>query len=305
VIVQPPPLAHEHLGCRLAYRLGGRAGGPPVLFVQGVGVHGDGWRPQVDGLGDRFSCLTFDNRGMAASQPIGTAAVPVGQMAADALALMDAVGWPSAHLVGHSLGGLVALQLALAAKARVRSLSLLCTFADGRIPTRLTPWMLWVGARTRIGTRRQRRRAFLRLVLPPTEWAALADTDAAAAELAPLFGHDLADSPPVVMKQFAAMKACDLTPRLGELAGVSTLVVSAAHDRIAPPAAGRAIAAAVSGARYVEVADASHGLPIRHAGRVNGWLADHVEAAERAGGTTPAGEPSVAGGVGPATPARP
>lgn len=258
------------------------------MFIQGVGVHGDGWRPQVDALADRYRCLTFDNRGMAASQPVGDAAVSVGQMADDALALMDAAGWASAHFVGHSLGGLVALQLAQSAKARVRSLSLLCTFADGRIPTRLTPWMLWVGARTRIGTRRQRRRAFLRLVLPPDQWATLPDSDATAAELAPLFGHDLADSPPVVMKQFAAMKAADVTSRLGELAGLPTWVVSAAHDRIAPPAAGRAIAAGVPGGRFAEVSDASHGLPITHAERINIWLTEHLVAAEIASDLMPA-----------------
>ncbi|HEX8915502.1 MAG TPA: alpha/beta fold hydrolase [Humisphaera sp.] len=259
-------------GCHLAWRSAGS--GPAVLMIQGVGVHGGGWRPQVDALAGRYRCVTFDNRGMGGSQPVGTGPLTVGRMADDVAAVMDAAGVDSAHVLGHSLGGLVALQLALSHRSRVRSLALLCTFADGRIPTRLTPWMMWAGLRTRIGPRRARRRAFLRFVLTPAELAA-ADADAVAAELAPLFGHDLADQPAVAMPQLRAMGRCDLTPRLGELAGVPTRVVSAAHDRIAPPAAGRAIAAGVPGARFDCVDDAAHGLPITHAGRVNEMLEGH------------------------------
>jgi pimeloyl-ACP methyl ester carboxylesterase len=183
----------EHRGCRLAYNV--RGDGPPVLLIQGVGLHGDGWRPQVDELAARNRCLTFDNRGMNRSQPIGVP-LSVEQMAEDALVLMDAQGWESAHVVGHSLGGLIALHLALSARKRVRSLALLCTFARGRDATRLSPWMIWTGLRARIGTRRQRRRAFLKLVLP-SETLAASDPDALAERLAPIFGHDLAGQPPV------------------------------------------------------------------------------------------------------------
>src|SRR4051794_1987634 len=113
----------DHLGCKLAYDV--RGSGPPVLFIQGVGVHGDGWRPQVDGLAADFQCLTFDNRGMGRSLPLDCK-LTIEQMADDAHAVMLHYGWHSAHVVGHSVGGLVALQLALAHRSCVRSLSLLC-----------------------------------------------------------------------------------------------------------------------------------------------------------------------------------
>lgn len=246
----------------------------PILFIQGTGVHGDGWEPQVAAVASHGQCLTFDNRGMGRSQPLG-AAITVAQMAEDALAVMDAAGWESAHIVGHSLGGLVALQLALTARARVRSLALLCTFARGRDATKLTPWMLWVGLRTQLGPRRSRRHAFLQMVLPPGEYASV-NRDLLAERLAPLFGHDLADQPPVAMKQLRAMSACDLTPRLGELAGLPTLVVSSEHDRIAPPASGQAIADGIPGARYVCLPGAAHGVSITGADRINALLLDHV-----------------------------
>lgn len=272
------PYSTDHHGCRLSYRVCGD--GPPVLLIQGVAVHGDGWRPQVEGLRGRYRCLSFDNRGMGGSQPVGCP-LTVQQMAEDARVLMDAQGWESAHVVGHSLGGLVALHLALENRRRVRSLALLCTFADGRVATRLTPGILWVGLRTRIGPRPLRRRAFLQLVMPPGAATSRRAQDDLAASLAPLFGHDLADQPPVTMKQMAAMRAYDATPRLGELAGLPTLVLSAAHDRIAPPAAGRALAAGIRGARYVEMSDASHGVTIQHAERVNTLLAEHFAEADR------------------------
>ena len=268
----------DHRGCRLRYRVSGNPGGPRVLLIQGVGVHGAGWRPQLDALEPDHACLIFDNRGMARSQPAGDAPLTIEQMADDAKAILDAQGWADVHVVGHSLGGLIALQLALTHGPLVRSLSLLCTFAGGRIPNRLTPWMIWIGMRTRVGPRRWRRRAFLRFVMPP-DALRRANPDAIAAELEPLFGHDIADQPPVTMKQLAAMKRFDATPRLGELRGVATLVVSAAYDPIAPPRGGRAIAHGIDGARYVELSDASHGAPIHAPRRINDLLLQHLRSA--------------------------
>jgi pimeloyl-ACP methyl ester carboxylesterase len=269
----------DHRGCRLHYRVSGNPGGPRVLLIQGVGIHGEGWRPQLDALERDHACLIFDNRGMARSQPVGGAALTIEQMADDVKAILDAEGWANVHVVGHSLGGLIALQLALAHRPLVRSLALLCTFADGRIPNRLTPWMIWVGMRTRVGPRRWRRRAFLRFVMPPDALRRAQNPDAIAAELEPLFGHDIADQPPVTMKQLGAMKRYDATPRLGNLRGMPTLVVSAAHDPIAPPRGGRALAQGIEGARYVELADESHGAPIHAPDRTNDLLLQHLRSA--------------------------
>ncbi|MCY1045673.1 alpha/beta fold hydrolase [Corallococcus sp. bb12-1] len=265
-----------HRGCTLSWFVEGD--GPPVVMIQGVGIGAEGWRPQVEGLASRFCCLCLDNRGFGASQPLGEP-LTVELMAEDVLALMDAQGWASAHVVGHSLGGLVALYVAHRARERVRSLALLCTFASGAVPTRLTPRMLAMGLRTRLGTRRMRRHAFLRMVLAPEELAR-ADPDALAQQLAPLFGHDLADQPPVALRQFQAMGRADATPFLGALTGLPTLVVSATHDPIAPPSAGQALAAGVPGARYVEVPNASHGVTLRFAERINALLREHLDRAE-------------------------
>ena len=266
----------ENRGCCLHFTVRGE--GEPALFIQGVGVHGEGWAPQVEALSPRYRCVTFDNRGIGRSLPI-CGPVTVEQMAEDAVAVLDAAGVSEpAHVVGHSLGGCVALQLALSHRPRVRSLALLCTFASGRHAAPMTWRMFWAGTRTRVGPRAWRRRAFLELVMPTTCLPAI-DRDALAAELAPLFGHDLADQPPVTSAQLKALRAFDVVPRLDELSGLPTLVVSGQQDPIAPPAAGRGIAGAVPGARYAEIPCASHGVPLHLPDRINALLDEHFRAA--------------------------
>ena len=190
----------------------------------------------------------------------------IERMAADALAVADAEGAGRFHLAGHSMGGLIAQHVAVTARPRVISLSLLCTFGDGKDGARLPPAMLMRAIRTRIGTRGMRRQAMLALVMAP-ERLATTDRERLASEFASLFGHDLADQPPIVMKQLKAMSTYGVTRGLDTLAGVPTLVVSGAHDSIARPALGRALAEAIPNARYVEFADAGHALPIECAAR--------------------------------------
>jgi pimeloyl-ACP methyl ester carboxylesterase len=200
-------------------------------------------------------------------------------MAEDARALLEAVGWKSAHVVGHSMGGVIAQQLALDCPKRVRSLSLLCTFARAKDAARLTPWVLWMTLRTRVGTRRMRRRAFLEMLIPKDDLQT-ADVDGLAAEVASLIGRDLAGQPPILLKQLRAMSCHDCLGRLGELANIPTLVVSAEQDRIALPEYGRTLAEAIPGARYEEVPAASHGVIFQKPDRINAVLARFFNSVE-------------------------
>jgi len=266
----------EHAAAKIAYQ--GQGAGPPVLFIQGVGVPGSGWRPQLEGLAERFHCVAFDHRGLGGSSPV-EGRLCIADLVGDTLALMDELGWEDAHLVGHSMGGVIAHQLALDARTRVRSLSLLCTFARGKDAARLSPWIAWVGLRTRVGSRPMRRRAFLEMILPPAQRRG-ADLEALASHYGAFFGRDLAEQPPVVMKQLQALAGHDQRARLPELGGLPTLVVSGAEDRLALPRYGRALAGAIRGARYYQFADAAHGLPLAQPEQVNSLLAEHLAAAE-------------------------
>lgn len=253
--------------------------GPPVLWIQGVGVQGDAWRPQVKAFASHYDSVTFDNRGIGPSTVADTrASFSIGDLAEDALAVMDAQGWDAAHIVGHSMGGVIAQEIALRARARVLSLTLMCTFHKGPQALALTRRMLSIGMRSRIGTKRMRRHAFLEIVLSREEHAS-ADLDACAEELAGLFGHDLAITPPIAMRQLFAMRDYDASARLGELAGIRTLVMSGSEDPLALPEYGRALADAIPGAKFVAVPGAAHGLPIRHAAETNELLRAHFAGA--------------------------
>ena len=262
--------------CELHYELTG--GGIPLLLIQGVGVVGGGWRPQIEGLAGSFQMLTFDNRGIGRSIPC-RGPVTIEAMAEDARALMDAAGWKSAHVAGHSMGGVIAQQLALDVPDRVRSLSLLCTFARAKDGARLTPWVLWMTLRTRIGTRRMRSRAFLEM-LYPRDFEQFSDADTLASCTSAIVGRDLADSPPIIMKQVRALARHDCSGALGKLAGIPTQVISAEHDRIAPPQYGQRLAELIHGATFEEIHAASHGLPLQYPALINGRLRAFISEAE-------------------------
>jgi 3-oxoadipate enol-lactonase len=107
-----------------------RGDGPPLLLIHGLGYARWGWAPVTDRLAERFRVLLFDNRG------IGESEVPPGPytaaaMADDALQVLDEAGVGRAHVVGTSLGGMVAQELALARSERVDRLVLACTTPGG------------------------------------------------------------------------------------------------------------------------------------------------------------------------------
>jgi len=258
----------ERPAAHLVYRRTGS--GPGVLLIQGVGAVVEVWRPQVDSLAVRHATVTFDNRGIGASR-IVSGGLSIEAMAEDALAIMDAAETSRFHVVGHSMGGLIVQEVALRAPERVKTLSLLCTFARGRQGARLTPGMIVSGIRTRIGTRAARRKAFLELVVPP-DLLASRGAPALAEELGRLFERDLAEQPPIIMKQVAAMSRYDASTGLARLGSIPTLVMSAQLDRIALPRFGRELSAAIPGSRFVELPGLAHSAPIDAAHLVNRLL---------------------------------
>jgi pimeloyl-ACP methyl ester carboxylesterase len=120
--------------------------GPPVLLIQGVGAIGNAWRPQIEALGDRYTLVSFDNRGIGRST-IRDGRFTIEAMANDALAIMDVEGVDRFHVAGHSMGGVIAQALALSAPARVKSLAFLCTFARGKDGSSITLPMLGTAMR--------------------------------------------------------------------------------------------------------------------------------------------------------------
>ena len=97
--------------------------GAPVVLIHGVGADGRSWDGVIKSLGEDFRTLTLDLPGHGRSAPIREP-YSLARFAADVLATMDRAGMERAHVVGFSLGGLIAQQIALAAPERVDRLAL-------------------------------------------------------------------------------------------------------------------------------------------------------------------------------------
>jgi 3-oxoadipate enol-lactonase len=113
-------------GTRIHYEVTGRADGEPLLLIQGLGADMKGWAAQRYALSRRYRVYLVDNRGAGRSdKPAGPYDLEV--MASDAVAVLDAEGVDAAHVMGASMGGVIAQILAVRHPTRVRSLVLSCT----------------------------------------------------------------------------------------------------------------------------------------------------------------------------------
>ena len=118
----------EHSGAKIYWDQAGA--GPPVLMIMGLSFTHEMWFRILPALSSSFRTIFFDNRGMGrSSTPRGP--YRISQMAHDAAAVMDAAGVPSAHIIGASMGGMIAQELALRYPHRVLSLLLGCTSYSG------------------------------------------------------------------------------------------------------------------------------------------------------------------------------
>ena len=115
---------------RIAYELRGtlHRRRPWLVMIQGMGFDRLGWQPVLGTLGRHFRLVLVDNRGFGSSSRPGS--FSVADMADDVIAVLDAAGIRRAHVIGASLGGMVAQELAIAHPERVDGLILACT-AEG------------------------------------------------------------------------------------------------------------------------------------------------------------------------------
>lgn len=225
---------------RLAFS---RAGdGPPLLFLAGLGCDRDFWGPHVPLLSARASAITPDNRGSGES-PAPPGPYTAREMADDALALLDELGVEGAHVAGHSLGGMVALEMALAAPSRVLSLVLAATAARPH-PRTVSCLEVAAGLWEAGCAPEMLVRTFLTWT---TSGRCLGDGEfvrrAVAAQLAPR-----APQPLEAWKaQAAAVTGFDARGRLGALR-CPTLVVAGEEDVLVPLASVRELASEIPGA---------------------------------------------------------
>jgi 3-oxoadipate enol-lactonase len=214
-----------------------RGSGDPLLFLNGSGATLAASGLLIDLFTDRFDVVAHDQRGL------GRTSVPPGpysmaQYAADAVAVLDAVGWPTARVVGISFGGMVAQELATTYPDRVERLALVCTSPGGASPSYPLHELAGLSAAERAA-----RRPLLVDTRFTPDWLATHPGDQRLAEMmANRSGEEsVGMQARGEWEQLLARSRHDVADRLGAITS-PTLVASGRYDGIAPVANGEAIA---------------------------------------------------------------
>lgn len=240
--------------------------GDPLLLIMGLAADSRAWMFQLPAFSERYHTIVFDNRGVGrTSKPAGP--YTIHEMADDTAALLDTIEQPRVHVVGVSMGGMIAQELALRHPQKVRSLVLACTYpepdadierqrqfsvtalggtisADGNVQIDLTtvnPLMFF--------------QTLLPTVFNPefiqTELPKLMQIFSGALE----FGFSLE----AILAQVSAVTSHKATDRLHQIQ-VPTMVITGDADRLIPPANSDILARAIPNARLVTIPGGSHGF---------------------------------------------
>jgi pimeloyl-ACP methyl ester carboxylesterase len=263
-------------GIELEYETLGDPSGAPLLLIAGLGMQMVGWDDELcQLLVDRgFHVIRFDNRDAGLSTRPETA-YTLDDMAADAVGLLDALGIPAAHVVGASMGGFIAQLVALDHPGRVLTLTSMISGPNGEDQVPPTP----EGSAVLTAPAPQTRDEQVALGLH-SKRALLGPSDPFDEEWErPRIERaiDRAYNPAGFMRQLTAILGA--RGRLARLRSLETptLVIHGDADILVPVENGRRVAAAVPGARLVEIEGMGHDVPRRAWERV----ADEIAALAR------------------------
>jgi 3-oxoadipate enol-lactonase len=227
--------------------------GPPLLMIMGMSGTALTWgEPFLAPLREHFDVIAYDHRGVGASSALD-GPVTIREMARDAAGLLAALELDSAHVLGISMGGMIAQELALAVPERIRTLTLGCTYCGGEGSSLAAPEALQrLSEAMMSGDRERALRASWEINVSP---AFADDADAYARFVAIAMRRAVAV--PVIMAQMQACAAHDTNARLGQIE-LPTLVVHGSVDELLPVQNGRLIAARIPHARLEILDDVGH-----------------------------------------------
>lgn len=266
-----PSLAYEAFGER----------GPPLLFIMGFGMPGAVWGPQVDDLQSDHRCCHYDHLGVGDSDR-GPLLRTMPAMADDATRILDELEWERAHVVGVSMGGMIAQELALQHADRCESLTLIATHDGAPIASLPTLRGMRYFLQGLFGGRRARMKSLPHL-LYPDEFIEEIGPDALRAHLGVRLGR-----PPrlrTVLGQLHAVWRHSTGSRLSRIQS-PTLLVRPGKDILIRPTQTDRLAARIPNARLLRFDDAGHGVTFQKAAELNAALRDHVARVEPARAAT-------------------
>jgi pimeloyl-ACP methyl ester carboxylesterase len=286
-------------GISLCYETFGDAGDPPVLLIMGLGTQMIAWHEDFcrELAGHGFHVVRFDNRDVGHSThlrgapPTRTqlltrsrraARYSLADMAEDAAGLLRELGLEPAHVVGASMGGMIAQVLAARHRGSVRSLTSIMSntgsLLSGQPSLRVYSTFLRQAPPEREAYIRHMTAVFELIGSP----APRQDLDQVRELIAQSYDRD--HDPAGPGRQLAAIIASgNRTPELRRIVA-PTLVIHGASDRLVGPSGGRATARAIRGARLMMVEGMGHDLPHDLWSTIIDAIAGHAHAADRAAG---------------------
>lgn len=256
-------------GRALAWRRLGSEEQPPLLLLNGYAAGCADWDPGFLGaLADRFDLVCPDPRGAGRSE-LGAEELTIEGLAADAAAVLDALGWDRAAVAGWSMGGFAAQELTATAPDRVSALALIST--DPGAEAVRAPAEVWSRLTDHGGTPREQAKRLLELLFPPR----------LAASVFEQFGDVVAEAragldPRALSAQERAMDAWHARPGAARLAAISapTLIAAGDGDVVIPAANVELIRGGIAGAEAVTFPGCGHAVMAQEPARLAERIGD-------------------------------
>jgi len=257
-------------GININYR--GQGQGEPLIMIMGAGSNQSNWRFQIGLFKKYFRTITFDNRGVGKSdKPIGPYTMKM--MADDTIGLMDHLEIEKSHVLGVSMGGMIAQELAINHPERVDKLVLACTFAkrDG-----VSGFSSEINKAIEAYERSSRDEASQRRLFG-VFMGSVFNKWSYKVFIVPLIKLAIRFSATKgVGEQFEAVLTHDAADRLGMIKA-STLVIAGTEDRVINPISSEVIASLVQNAKLVKVLGGGHNFPIEMRGEFNREVLDFLK----------------------------
>jgi aminoacrylate hydrolase len=228
---------------------------PTIVLSAGLGGLGEFWQPQFAVLAERFHVIAYDHRGTGANNSALPDGYAISAMADDVVGILDKAGVERCHFIGHALGGLIGMELALRAPSRVSGLILVNSWQIASSHTRRC-----FAARLAL-LERSGVEAYVQaqpIFLYPAAWL-MRHEDSVAREVA----HGIAHFQGIenLTKRIGALLAFDVSARLSEIQ-VPTLVAATRDDVLVPYLCSEALAAGIPGAKLWLAAEGGHASTI-------------------------------------------
>jgi pimeloyl-ACP methyl ester carboxylesterase len=240
--------------------------GDPLLLIMGLAADSQAWMFQIPDFAQHYRVIAFDNRGVGrSSKPAGP--YSIHEMADETAGLLGVLGIDRAHVVGVSMGGMIAQELVLRHPERVRALVLACTYPEPDADVERTRQFtlqqfggsIDASGAMHVDLTTLNPMMFLQQLLPNVFNQSFIEKE--LPKLMQIFAGALqyGFSMEAILGQVGAVMSHKATERLHQIKS-PTLVITGDADRLVPPAGSEILAREIPGAKLVKIAGGSHGF---------------------------------------------